>query len=160
MESFADFRQWAPGKLLLQEVQQRAADERQIREEIGVAGTRAVFAHEGVASPVIADFNSAPMAANQSQPLLRMVGLGRRTGKIETGFNRGHAGLFDGAFAAQHDQGAGKGEFGAEGFDGKGMESAHFNPSVAELGVGKKGVSFRAFRRRACWSNLGWLPLI
>jgi hypothetical protein len=143
-----------------EEVQQRAAEERQIGEQSGVAGTRAVFAHEGVAPPVVADFDPAPVAADQPQPLLRAVGRGRRAGKIVTRFHGGESGRFDGALTAQHDQRAGKGEVGRQGFDGEGVEVADFDAAVAGLGVGKKGVSCRASSRRARWSNLGWLALI
>jgi len=37
-------------------------------------------------------------------------------------------------------QGAGEGEVGAQGFDGEGVELAHFDPTVAGFGLGKKGV--------------------
>jgi len=160
VEVFADFGQWAIGKVAGQEVQQGATQERQVGQQRGVAGTRAVFAHQGVAPPVVADFDPAPVAADESQPLLRAVLIGRGAGQIVAGFAGGEAGLFDGSFAAQDDQGAGKGEVGGEGFDGEGVEATDFDASVARLGVGKKGVPGIASRRCACRCRRGWLPLI
>ena len=46
---------------------------RQIR--LALAG--AVFAHEGVAPPMVADFHSAPATANEFQPLEGRYGSGR-----------------------------------------------------------------------------------
>ena len=80
--------------------------------------------------------------------------------KVIAGFDRGDPGLFEGALAAQDDQGAGKREVGCERFDGEGVQVADFDAAVTGLGVGKKGVSFRAPNLRAWRSNLGWLPLI
>ena len=51
--------------------------------------------------------------------------------------------------------------FGSEiDFAGEGVQVADFDASVAGLGLGKKGVPLRASRPWACWSRLGWLPLI
>ena len=85
---------------------------------------------------------------------------GRRAGEVVAGFGGGEPGLFDGAFAAQDDQGSGKGEVGGQGFDGEGVEAAGFDSAVSGLGVGKKGVSCSASKPWAFLSRCGWLPLI
>jgi hypothetical protein len=140
--------------------QQGASNERHISQQVGLAGTRTVFAHEHVASPVIADFDPAPMSPDQIQPLVGCVLPRWRTGEVVTGLDGGNPGPFLGAVAADHDQGAGKGEVGGEGLDGKGMELPGFDPAVTGLAVGKKGVSGKASKPWACLSKLGWLPLI
>jgi len=160
VELFADFGQGLLREVVGQEMQQRAAQECQVGQQVGLAGAGAVLAHGGVPPPVVANFDPAPVAADQGQPLLGAVLAGRGARQIVARFHRGDAGLFDGALAAQDDQGAGEGEVGAERFEGEGVEVADFDAAVAGLGVGKKGVSCRASRRRACRSRLGWLPLI
>ena len=84
------------------------------------------------------------MPADKSQPLRGQIMLRPRTGEIIAGFGGAGPGLLDGALAAQDDQGSGEGEVGGEGFDGKGMQLPAFDPPVAGLGLGKKGVSFKA----------------
>lgn len=108
---------------------------------------------------MIADFNPAPMASYQRQPLLRRMLLGGRAGEIVTRLSGGHPGAFVGAVAAHHDQGAGKGEVGGQRLNGKGVELPGFDASVAGLAVGKKGGSDKASRLWACLSKWGWLPL-
>lgn len=109
---------------------------------------------------MIADFNPAPMASYQPQPLLWRLLLGRGTGEIVTGLAGVYAGPFMDAVAAHHDQGAGKGEVGGQRLDGEGVELPGLDPSVAGLAVGKKGVSDKASKLLACASKWGWLPLI
>jgi hypothetical protein len=41
-----------------------------------VAAARALFTHEPVAPPVVADFHSAPMSTNQVQPVGGVVVIG------------------------------------------------------------------------------------
>lgn len=142
-----------------QQWEQGAADESHIGQEIGVAGAGAIFAHEGVAAPMIADFHSGPMSANPPQPLPGRVILGRGAGQIVTGLGAGCPGFFGEALAAQNDQGSGKGEVGGEWLEVEGMELPDFDSSVAGLGVGKKGVSFKPSSPCAWRNRLGWLPL-
>jgi len=109
---------------------------------------------------MIADFNPAPMAPDQVQPLWWRMLLGGRTGEIVTGLSAGGPGPFLGAVAAHHDQGAGKGEVGGQRFDGKGVELPGLDASVTGLAGGKKGVPDKASRLWARLSKPGWLPLI
>ena len=142
------------------DVEQCAANERQIGQEIGIAGTRLIFAHQHVAPPVIADFNPTPMPANQLQPLFGPILCGRCAREVITGFGRAEPVFFEGPFTAQDDQGSGKGEVALERFDGKGVPVPGFDAPMARLGLGKKGVSCKASKPCACLSKLGWLPLI
>ena len=140
--------------------QQGAAHDGQVGQQGGLTGPGTVFAHEDVASPVIADFDPAPMSANQIQPLVGGILTRGRTGEVVTGFGRGELGSFLGAVAPHHDHGAGKGKVGGEGLDGKGMELPGFDAAVTGVVVGKKGVFGKASKPWACLSKLGWLPLI
>ena len=108
---------------------------------------------------MVAYFHTAPVSANKFQPLGRRVLARQSAGKIVARFGGGEPGLFDGALAAQDDEGSGKGEVGGQGFDGEGVEAAGFDPSATGLGVDKKGVSLRRSRFLACRNSLGWLPL-
>ena len=160
METFTDLWQGLVGKVVGEDCQECIAQECQIGQEVWVATAGAVFSHERIPPPVIADFHAAPVSANELEPLARTVLAGRGTGKVVAGFGGGQSGLFDGAFAAQDDQGSGKGEVGGQGFDGEGVEATGFDPTVSGLGVGKKGVSCRASKLCAFLSRWGWLPLI
>ena len=113
-----------------------------------------VFAHQRIAPPVVADFGAAPVAANELKPLHGLVLVGRGAGQVVVRFAGGEPSLFDSAFIAQNDQGAGKGEIGRAGFDGEGMEAAGFNAPMAGLGMGKKGVACSASKPRACSRSL------
>lgn len=55
-------------ELVGEDGQQSTADECQIGQEIGVAAAGAVFSHERIPSPVIADFHSTPVSANELEP--------------------------------------------------------------------------------------------
>ena len=57
-------------ELIGKQGQQSTANDRQIGEQMGVAGARTVFAHQAISSPVITDFDPAPMSPDQMQPLL------------------------------------------------------------------------------------------
>jgi hypothetical protein len=160
MEMFTDLRQGMVGEVIGQQNQQGIANEGEVGEEMGVAAAGAVLAHEGVAAPVIADFDAAPVAANEAEPLFRGVLTGWLAGKIVVGFGGGEPGFFNGALVAQNDQGPGEREVGGEGFDGEGVEAAGFDASATRLGVDKKGVSLRRSRFLAWRNSLGWLPLI
>jgi hypothetical protein len=160
VEAFTDLRQGLVWEVVGKDGQEYIAQECQISQEVWVATARAVFSHERITSPVIADFHAAPMSANQLEPVAGTVLVGRRTGEVIAGFGGGVSGLFDGALATQNDQGSGKGEVGRQGFDGEGVEAAGFDPPVSGLGVGKKGVSCRASKPWAFLSRCGWLPLI
>lgn len=133
MELFADLGQRKRWEVFGQKWEQGAAQERQIRQEVGVAAAGTIFTQEHVAAPVVADFHPGPVPANQCEPLAGRIGLRFGTGKIVAGFVAGDPGFFDRPFAAQDDQGAGKGEVGGQGFDGKGVEPADFCASVARF---------------------------
>jgi len=146
MELFEHLGQRAVWKLVGQEGQQGAAEEREVGQEIGVAAAGAVFAQKDIAPPVVADFHAAPVAANQGEPVQWAVLVWPGAGKIIVRFGGGPASFFDRALVAQDDQRAGPGEVRRQRFDGEGMELADFNPSVGGVGVGKKGVSWSASR--------------
>src|SRR5580700_1239474 len=104
---------------------------------------------------MIADFDPAPVSPNQGQPLLGPMLLGRRAGQVIPRLGGGGSGFFDGPLAAQDDQGSGKGKVCPERFDVKGMQVADFDAPMPGLGLGKKGVSFKASMPWACLSRLG-----
>ena len=160
MERFEDRWERCVREVVCQDGEERIADEGQIGQEVGLARTRLVFAQQNVASPVIADFDSTPVSADEFQPLLGPILLGRGTRQVIARLDRRVPGLFERALAAQDDQGPGVREVGRERFDGEGVQVADFDPAVSRLGLGKKGVPGRASRPRACLSRLGWLPLI
>lgn len=60
------------------EGEEDVSQEGEVGECVGVSCAGTVFAPDGVASPVVADFHSCPMAANECVPLFGpiIVGLG------------------------------------------------------------------------------------
>ena len=160
MQLLVNLGQGAVGEVLRYDPQEHAAHEGEVGQQIGVAGTGAVLAHHRIPPPMVADFHPAPVAADPPQPVLGALVLGRQAAEVVAGFGGGVAGFFEGALAAQHDQAAGKGEVDLQGFDGKRVELADFDPAVAAGRLGKKGVPGRASWARACLRSLGWLPLI
>lgn len=47
-----------------QDLQEGVANERHIGQQIGIARTGAIFSHQHIAPPVIADFNAAPVSTD------------------------------------------------------------------------------------------------
>ena len=100
VEVFLDLGEGVIGKVIGQEGQEGTAQEGKIGQEVWFAGPGAVFPEEGVAAPVVADFDPAPVTADQAEPLRRGVLVGRSAGEIEARLGGREAGLFDGAVAA------------------------------------------------------------
>ncbi len=143
-ESFAELREGMFAEAFGEEREEGVTDERQVGQQVGLARAGTVFAHQDIASPMIADFGSAPMSSDQVQPFLGRILIRWRAGEVVTGLGGGEAALFLRSLAAHHDQGAGKGEVGGQGLDGEGMEPSGFDPAMTGLVVGKKGVSGKA----------------
>ena len=118
-----------------------------------------VFAEDYVASPMVADFHSGPVPANEPQPLLGSVLLWRCAGDVIMRFGRALAGLFDAPGVAQHDQASGEAEVRLQGLDGEGMKLAGFDSAMSGVGLYKKGVFSRASSFWACLNKCFWLPL-
>lgn len=142
-------------QLLGQSAEQGIAQESQIGQEIWIARTGAVFAHQGIAPPMVADFHSRPMPLDELEPLARGVISGRGARQVVARFGAAGRCLFYCAFAAQDDQRSGVGEVGLEWFDGKGVDGSFFHAAVTALGLDKKGVFWRPFSAWAFWSSLG-----
>ena len=83
MERFEDGRERFVGEGIGQDTQEGTADESQIGQEVGLARMRLVFAQQNVAPPVIADFDSAPVSADEFKPLLGPILIGRRTREVK-----------------------------------------------------------------------------
>jgi hypothetical protein len=157
---FKDFRQRLVEVMALEQDQQSTADEGQIGQEVWVAAAGTVLPQDGIASPVIADFDSSPVPANVFKPLGGPILLRHRAGEIIMGFGGREAGLFNRASIAHDNQSAREGEVGRQWLDGKGVEGAGVDASVSGLTEDKKGVSLRASKAWACLKSLGWLALI
>lgn len=160
MESFTECGEGFLLELLSQEGEQGVSNESQVGQQVGIARAGTVLPHQGVAPPMIADFHTAPMSPDQSQPLALGILLWRSAGEIVARFDGGQVGALLSALAPHHDQAAGKGKVGSERFDGKGMDLPEFDTSMADLAVGKKGVLGVASRVWASWYKWGWFPLI
>jgi hypothetical protein len=121
---------------------QADAQGREVAVEVVVFGAGFVFAHAGVAHPVVAAFAAAPMAAGQ---LSKVAGAARHRGM--TGGVEGDGGLFilvEGGGALNYDQRARSGQSGLQGLERIDFYLALVEASVASirlLGVGKKGVA-------------------
>ena len=146
VEAFSDLRCGLLWKVFGKQGQQGAPQQSEISQEIGVATPGAVFTHHCIAPPVVADFHSAPVTANQLQPLSVGILGGERTGKVIARLGGGEAGLLKGALTPQHHQRAGVRKIHCQRFDGEGIEAAGFRAAMSGGGVDKKGVAGKASR--------------
>ncbi len=156
MKALLDLREREVGEVIGQEGEKGAAQEGEIGEGVGVARAGAVFAPDGVAAPVVADFDAGPVALDEREPLGRRVRGGLGAGEAVTDFVGGDGG----AGAAHHDHGAGVGEVSGEGFDREGVDASGEDAAVAGIGEKKRDVDAWALSASACASSLGGLPLI
>ena len=160
MKALLDVREGEVGEVVREKREERTAQEGEIGEETRMAGAGTVFAPDGVAAPMVADFNAGPVALDERQPLRRGVRGGFGAGEVVADFVGGDGGAFHRAGAAHHDQGARKGEVGRERFEREGVDAAGDDAAVAGIGEEKKGVCAWALSASAWASSLGWLPLI
>jgi hypothetical protein len=160
VEAFLDLREREVRKVRGKQGEQGAADEGEVGEGAGVAGAGAVFAPEGVASPMVADLDAGPMALDEGEPLRRGVRVGLGAGQVVAHFVGGGGGALHRAGAAHDDQGARVGEVDGERFNREGVDPAGDDAAVAGIGEEKKGVWGWALHASAWASSLGWLPLI
>lgn len=119
-----------------------------------------VLAPDGIAAPVVADFDATPVAADELLPLLQGAFLGGKTGQVVAGLGRGLAGFLYRDFAVHDDEAAHEGEVGGGRFQGEDGELADFDTAVPEGGLGKKRAPGWAAQAWAWASRPGWLPLI
>ena len=152
---FFDEREGDVVKVDREEGEQGVTQEREVGEGIGVLGPGAILAPEGIALPMIADFDAGPVTADQTLPLGRRPLVRFGAGEIKAGFEGGFSGGFDGALAAHHNQAADEGEIGFERVEGKGVEGAGFDAAVAAVRFEKKGVPGRASQACACLRSFG-----
>lgn len=146
--------------MLGQSGQEGASDQREVGQEIGRSTAGAVFSEHHVPLPVVANLHAGPVPANQREPLLGAVLLGRRAGQVVVRFGGGLVGFLEAAGVAHHNQAAGKREVRLEGFDGEGAQATGFNASVSGFGEDKKGGAWSASSRWACLNRRFWFSLI
>ena len=135
-------------ELLGQAVEQCVSNQGQIGQQVGIARSGAVLPHEHIAPPVIADFHSGPMSADELEPTRTRVLLGQGAGKVIARLGAGGSGFLYRALAAHHNQSAGMRKVRRQRLYGPGVEGSFFNPSVSGSGFAKKGVFWS--RSKAC----------
>ncbi len=81
-ESFAELREGLFAEAFGEEREEGVTDERQVGQQVGLARAGTVFAHQDIASPMIADFGSAPMSSDQVQPFLGRILIRWRAGEV------------------------------------------------------------------------------
>ena len=160
VKALFDLREGEVGEVIRQEGEEGAAQEGESGEGVGVSRAGAVLAPEGVAAPVVADFDAGPVALDECEPLGRSVRGGFGAGEVVADFVGGDGGALHGAGAAHDDHGAGVGEVSSERFEREGVDAAGDDAAVAGIVLEKKGACARALSASACASSLGWLPLI
>lgn len=105
-----------------------------------MAGTGPVLPHQRVPTPVVTNFHSRPVPADELDPLGWRVLFGFGAREIVARLGTHGSGLLDRALAAHHDQRSGVRELGVERLDGKGVEGSGFYAAVPGSDFGKKGV--------------------
>ena len=108
--------------MIRQEGEECSAHEGEIGEGVGVTRARAVLAPDGVAAPVVANFDAGPVALDEREPLGGSVRGGLGAGKAIADFVGGDGGALHRAGAARDDHGAGVGEVSGERFEREGVE--------------------------------------
>lgn len=139
---------------------QTDAQGREVAVEVVVFGAGFIFAHAGVADPVVANFAPAPVAAGQFSKASGTAERGAMAGDVEG--DRGLFVLLEGGGALDHDQGPRPGQSGLQGLERIDLYPPLVQASVGGVGlfcVGKKGVPLD-FCRAALWawrfSFLSW----
>lgn len=140
MQTLLDFWLRSTVELLSQAAEQCTADQRQVSQEIGIAGTGPVLSHQRVPPPVITNLHSCPMAADQVEPMGPRVLLRLGAREVVARLGAPDPGLLYRALAAHHDQRSGVREVGFERLDGEGVDGPCFHAPVPGSGFGKKGV--------------------
>ena len=132
-------------------------EQRQRTNDVGVARTDAILAQDRISMPVITDFRTVPMAANNTQPLL-VRSLRRQHAGDEVAFQLGFftAGLVEEP-AGDGQQRPAVGNSGFTRFQYLDADLTRFDTPSDIFDEGKKGVR----SRRDCASsyNAGWFPL-
>lgn len=113
------------------EVQANAAQGGKVGQGVGIAGSGSILAHEGVAFPVVADFDSAPVAADQFEPLGRGALIGRIAADVRACFEGAGCGLLGEALGSNDDHGAREGEVDGIGFDREGLDLPALDATVS-----------------------------
>ena len=136
--------------------QNRATQEDQRADQVGISTAGLVFGPTGVAVPVVTNLHPGPVAPNEDQPGLRRALVHLQAAEKVSCFFRpltASVRLF-----AYRDHGSGIRDIGLQRLDGHQRQFAVLDPSVSLLGAGKRGEateeSFWARRNRA-----GWFPL-
>ena len=124
--------------VLVEEKQYAVSQHSECGDGVGVAGL--IFTKAGVFSPVVADFDPAPVAADVLEPLLRAVAVDRRRTDIVP--REAVLGLFEcGRFAPDADHRLDMGEVDIEGIDRTQGDVVVVDSAVGFLFAGKKGGS-------------------
>src|ERR1700676_4879208 len=133
--------------MLGQKRQEGAADKCEVGQEVWLATAGAVFSEDDVTPPMVSNFHTSPVPANQSEPLRRAVLLGQCAGQVVVRLSGALVGFFDAPGIAQHNQTSSKGEIGLHGLDGEGVQATGFDSSVSGFAGDKKGVCWSASSR-------------
>ena len=134
--------------------QEGRAQHSQRADKDGIATAGMVLAQDGIPSPMVADFDAAPMSADGLDPLVRGQILGAMTGdEVATEGREGFPGAFVDAAAGDAHERAGAGEVALQGVCGVDGDLIGDEMSVFGLcAQGKKGVCpwvWRTARRRS-----------
>jgi hypothetical protein len=73
MKASANFWQGTVGEVIGQSTRSALRISARLASKLALRERRAVFAHQSIPSPVVADCNPAPVSPDQSQPLVRAV---------------------------------------------------------------------------------------
>ncbi len=159
-ESFAELREGLFAEAFGEEREEGVADERQVGRQVGLAGAGTVFAHLGIASPMVADFGSAPMSSDPVQPFLERIPIRWRAGEVATGLGCRSDHPFSSCAGCAPRSGSGQrgsrrpgARWGRHGVGG-------FRLGHDRLGCRQKGGSGKASKACASWSKRDWFPLI
>jgi hypothetical protein len=143
LEAFDGFGESLQPERVAHQGMRGVVEERESADDVGVAGTGAILAHDGVTLPVIADFGALPVAAHDGQPL-RVGAFGRCETGDEVSFQ---AGLLARGLVEEPtdngEEGLAIGDAGLAGLKRLDADASFFDAAADRFGQGKKGARSR-----------------
>lgn len=112
-----------------------------------------VFSEDHVASPVIANLHAGPVPANEPEPLVRPILIGRCARQVVVSFGGAPIAFLETAGVTHYDHTSSIREVRLHGLDGESVQATGFDSSVSGFGGDKKGVPWSASSRCACLSK-------
>ena len=126
--------------------EQGIANKSKICQGIFIACARAIFPHDSITSPMVADFNTTPMTTNEIDPLLWAIVLWQGTGDVVAYFSRCLASFFASNLSAQDYQRTREGEVDSGWINFKDIDTTNRCAAMTSIALSKEGSCFQSLK--------------